>query len=206
LFFNISYFPTRNMPMPIDPLPPAPSPPTLILDGDPRRAQAVTAIVRDLGGGPIALDQAAQAAVVLRAPGYDGPSPGGIPTLSYGAPSAARWSTSLPAPGDAAFTSALSPWLDDGGALRRIAALFGDDAVAPMAARLVEDLARFIPAPDLDRDAAHRLGGFAGTLGFRRLAHCAERVSQGDDAFLGSARREAAGALDVVARYRASLD
>jgi hypothetical protein len=190
--------------MSIDPVRFPPLLPIVILDGDPVRAHAVAAVVRDLGGAPVDADQAERAAAVLRHQGCDAPVTDGIPTLGYGAPSAPRWSTALPAPNNPGFAAALAPWLDTGGALRRVAALFGDEATLPMAIRLAEDLRRFTDSPGIERDEAHRLGGFAGTLGFRRLAHCAERVSQGDDMFLAAARREADTALGILAAYRAS--
>ncbi|WP_141395813.1 hypothetical protein [Sphingomonas spermidinifaciens] len=187
----------RSGASPLDPRPLV----VAIADRDRARRRIVSAIVRGLHARVTRHADDAGAVVVLRAPDAKTRS-SGVPILTYGAPAARSWRPELPMPDDVtAFGAALAPWLDRGEALNGTVKQFGDAAIGPMAARLAEELERFLVAPALDPFEAHRLGGFAGTLGFRRLAHCAERLSQDPAAFTAAARREAGWAIAALNDY-----
>lgn len=163
-----------------------------------RRAQ-VHAFVRDYGGELAGTD--GEAALILCAPGGTTVE-AGVPVLIYGASNAPCRHLELPAPAEGtAFGRALSPWLDRGAAFDRMVSLFGEAALGPLAARLAGDLDRFLTAAPLDTFATHTLGGFAGTLGFRRFAHCAERLSRCDESYRRAARLEAGWALAIMRNY-----
>lgn len=170
-----------------------------IRDDDRERIAAVLATV--LEHGAVTLRPGEEATLVLRAADAD-PSLTGVPLLTYGTGTRSTWQTALPTPEDqAAFAAALAPWVDRGAAFVRTAALVGDAALAPMAARLAEELDRFVSTDDHDPFEAHKLGGFAGTLGFRRFAHCAERLAQRDASYRRAALREAEWAAAIVHGY-----
>lgn len=170
-----------------------------IRDDDRERLAAVCTAV--LGQGAVILRTGEEAALVLRALDAD-PSLTGVPLLTYGPGTRSTWQAALPPPEDqAAFAAALAPWVDRGAAFARTATLVGDAALAPMAARLAEEFGRFVAADAYDPFEAHKLGGFAGTLGFRRFAHCAERLAQQDNIYRPAALREAGWAAAIVHEY-----
>jgi hypothetical protein len=108
----------------------------------------------------------------------------------------------LPTPDDReAFTAAILPWVDRGAAFAHMVVLLGDTSLTPMAVRLCDELAEFHAAATFDGFEAHKFGGFAGMLGFRRLAHCAERLARGDESYRAAALREAGWALQTMRAY-----
>lgn len=170
--------------------------PVAVMDADPARLASACAIIRDHGGAPSDVDR--DAALVLRASDA-GVARAGIPSLTYAASMVASTQVDLPAPDDRqAFTDALLPWLDRGTAFAHMMSVFGAAAVMPMAARLSEDLAAFEATATTDGFEVHKLGGFAGMLGFRRLAYCVERIARGDPSYRPAALREAAWALQII--------
>lgn len=167
-----------------------------VRDRAPERSARVGALIRQLGAELARVGD--DAALIVCAEDIDA-SPTGVPILTYGTLPPSDGRVGLPVlTNSAAFTAALAPWLDRGAAFDRIVALFGDAAVEPMAQRLVEDLGRFLDSDRCEPLALHRLAGFAGTLGFRRLAFCIERLSRQDESFCRAADREARWALVIV--------
>lgn len=176
-----------------------------IRDDIPARRAAVAALVLEHRAAIAAAGD--EAALVLSAGDTDA-AQAGVPILTYVGIQPAGIGFALPSPDDRpSFKEALAPWLDRGAAFERLNALFGDAALLPMTSRLLDDLEAFNAASTIDRFEMHRLGGFAGTLGFRRLAYCAERLSQGALSYLPAMRREAVWARAIVRGYlRNSLD
>lgn len=85
---------------------------------------------------------------------------------------------------------------------QRTADAFGTQPLLKVARGFVRELSVAIDSMDKgDFTAAHRIGGLAGTLGFRRASEAWLRIDEGDVSDLAGARREARLAQAAVSRW-----
>lgn len=138
-----------------------------------------------------------------------------LPIMALTADPAPEWSSRLspadmdgyivtPCAADALVESVRPWWPEQGGAVRAtLSSVFGQAEYMTLLSRfrgeLLEALSR-IDEPTGCRDRAHRIGGLAGTIGFRAVSGPWLAISDGDDSAAAPARIAARKALMAIDR------